>query len=264
MKRFSPSPFLHRASALLVSAAALIPFAALSGCRTIGADGGPDMAYIRTPDTSRDAEPAVNSGTPLELLFPVGSSRRWDMAVTVVTQKQNDLGETEQKVVQRMTEQIRIGAPKAIGKVKDAIRLEMRKNGSSIPYREEAYQVDRYGIKLVAAGGNDKMVMSPPMPLLNMKEPQCQEFKWTGTILFQGAEAPARAYTRIGPQEKVVTPAGTFDAYRVDTSLTTIIEGRSVTFPASRWFAPGFGIVKQRFRVGNAQVIKELTAFKVG
>jgi hypothetical protein len=48
----------------------------------------------------------------------------------------------------------------------------------------------------------------------------------------------------------------------VDTSLTTIIERRSITFPASRWFVPGVGIVKQRFRVGRAEVIKVLTDYK--
>jgi hypothetical protein len=237
-------------------------FVCLAGCRTVGADGGPDMAFVRTPDAERETAPALTDA--VGLLFPAGSSRRWEMAVAVrqMPREPGAPGADEPQVVQQMTEQIRVGPPKAVGGVRNATTLEMRRNGSASVYREESYVVAGGSIKLVAAGGDDKMVMSPPMPLVDTKQPQCREFKWRGSILFKGAEAPATAYSRIGPKEKVTTPAGTFDAYRVDTALTTIIEGRSITFPASRWFSPGVGIVKQRFRIGDAEVLKVLTNYK--
>lgn len=225
----------------------LIPLAALlSGCGSDGRDGGADMKYLRTPDPDGDKKKVVEDR--VSLLFPTGKDRVWQVAV-------HAMGTNTQETV-------RVDVPHTVGKLKDATTLTMYQNNK--PYRSEMFLVKPDALSLAAAGGADKMVMSPPMVLLRNDSAEGAEYKWEGEITFKGAKAPAQAYSRVYAPREVDTPAGKFKAYRVDTSLTTIIEGHAVTFPASRWFAPGVGIVRQTFRVGNASVEKELVSYKGG
>jgi len=225
-----------------LAATALLGALAGAGCSSVGGDGGGDMAYLRVPTS--EEEPALTD--PLSSLFPTGSSRRWEMRV-------NATGQSER------TDQIRVGSQKPLGDGTTAVRLDFVQSGKL--YREETYGVSRSAIRLISAGGDDRMTMSPPMTLVKADLPEGKPLLWEGSILFKGKKAPARAYGRIASKRKVTTPAGTFDAYRVDTVLTTVIDGRPLSFPASRWFSPGIGIVKQEFIVGRAQVVKELTKY---
>ena len=218
----------------------------LAGCRSDGADGGVDSAFFRTPDLQKEKKSVVKE--PMTLLFPVGKERRWELAVRAMDKT--------------TTESVRVDEPRTINGVTDATTLTMYQNGKA--YRSEIFQVKPETLSLVAAGGDDKMLMSPPMLLLRTKALEGEEYKWEGEITFKGAKAPASAFSRVHSSAEIITPAGKFTAYRVDTSLTTIIEGNAVTFPASRWFVPGVGIVKQMFRVGNAVVEKQLTSYKGG
>jgi len=224
----------------------LAPILLLAGCRSDGADGGADSAFFRVPNREAEKKPVVMD--PITVLFPTGRERRWEMAVRAMD-KMN-------------TESVRVDEPRTINGVQNATTLTMYQSGKA--YRSEIFQVKPESLSLVAAGGTDKMVMSPPMLLIRTKAPEGAEYKWEGEITFKGAKAPAQAYSRVHAPHEVVTPAGKFTAYRVDTALTTVIEGNSVTFPASRWFVPGVGIVKQVFRVGNTEVEKQLTSFKGG
>ncbi len=226
--------------------ALIAPFLLLAGCRSDGADGGADSAFFRVPNRESEKKPVITD--PMTVLFPSGKERRWEMAVRAMD-----------KIT---TESVRVDEPRTINGVQNATTLTMYQNGKA--YRSEIFQVKPESLSLVAAGGDHKMIMSPPMLLLRAKAPEGAEYKWEGEITFKGAKAPAQAYSRVHAPNVVITPAGKFTAYRVDTSLTTVIEGNSVTFPASRWFVPGVGIVKQVFRVGNAEVEKQLTSFKGG
>ncbi len=214
-----------------------------AGCGSDGPDGGTEIGMLHTPDPESDSKPVVQELVPL--LFPTGKERAWKVAVYVMGKESSEI--------------VRVDSPRTIGGVTNATTLTMYQNGK--PYRSEIFQVQRDKLSLVAAGGADKMMMSPPMLLIRTQAPAGEEYQWEGQITFKGAKAPAQAFSRVQGIREVITPAGKFNAYRVDTALTTIIEGRSVTFPASRWFAPGVGIVKQTFRVGNATVVKELTSY---
>lgn len=228
--------------------AALLPLSVFAaGCGSDGPDEGPDMNFFRAPDPESSKKPAIED--KISLLFPTGKERVWKLSVRARTSKSDTKSE----------EIVRVGAPQTIGGVANATTLTMYQNGK--PYRKEIYRIKKDSLELVAAGGDDKMVMSPPMKLLSANSPQGQEEKWEGSITFKGAKAPGQAFSRVREAEEVVTPAGKFPAYRVDTSLTTVIEGRPVSFPASRWFVPGVGIVKQSFRVGDAIVEKELMSY---
>ncbi|MBC8135358.1 MAG: hypothetical protein H8F28_05645 [Fibrella sp.] len=228
----------------LILLSALVPFSfLLTGCGSDGPDGGPDIKLFRTPNKQADSQPVVKENVPL--LFPTGKERLWKLSVTAMNKKS--------------TETVRVDAPRTIGGITNATTLTMYQDGK--PYRSEMFQIKKDALYLIAAGGTDKMVMSPPMTILRARSPQGVDYKWEGNITFKGSKAPAQAYSRVHSSEEITTPAGKFNAYRVDTSLTTIIEGRPVTFPASRWFVPGVGIVKQTFRVGDAVVEKQLVSY---
>lgn len=215
----------------------------LTGCGSDGPDEGPDMNFFRVPNKELDSKPVIEEN--VSLLFPTGKERLWKLSVQAMNKKSE--------------ETVRVDSPRTIGGIANATTLTMYQNGK--PYRSEMFQVKNDSLALIAAGGTDKMIMSPPMVLLRTKSAPGVDYKWEGQITFKGSKAPASAFSRVHAAEEVITPAGKFKAYRVDTSLTTIIEGRPVTFPASRWLVPGVGIVKQTFRVGNAVVEKQLISY---
>lgn len=233
-------------SSLFATLAACLLLAPLAGCQSDGPDGGVDARYLRVPDSPNAHTPAVKE--PINLLFPTAPTRQWEVAVTAIDKQ--------------MRESVRVGAARIGHAASGVTTLVMYQNGKQT--RDEVYQVTPDLLALVAAGGTENMTMSPPMPLLRAKSLAGAQYRWEGNITFKGAVAPATAYSRVLAPSEITTPAGKFNAYRVDTALTTIIEGNSVTFPASRWFAPGVGIVRQMFWVGNARVEKELVSYKGG
>lgn len=223
---------------------AVIPLSAMvAGCGSDGPDEGPDMNFFRMPDKESENKPVVEEN--VALLFPTGKERLWKLSVRAMDKES--------------VETVRVDSPRKIGGIANATTLTMYQNGK--PYRSEMFQIKKDSLYLIAAGGGDKMIMSPPMILLRSQSPPGVDYKWEGKITFKGSQAPAQAYSRVQAAQEVITPAGKFKAYRVDTALTTIIEGRPVIFPASRWFVPGVGIVKQTFRVGNAVVEKQLISY---
>lgn len=226
------------------------------GCRSDGENGGSDVSYLRVPDAEAEVKPVLQH--PLTALFPLGPSRRWEMSVRVID-RANPTRELRTKPT---TESIKVGTPRTIGGVPNAFTLDMTQPKK--PLRQEIYALNAKELRLVAAGAVEKMRMAPPMTLIKANAPQGEMYFWEGTITFKGREAPAKATSRVGPVGKITVPAGTFEAYRIDTSLTTVVEGREITFPASRWFAPGIGLVKQTFSVGRLQIVKELTKYKTG
>ena len=76
--------------------------------------------------------------------------------------------------------------------------------------------------------------------------------------------APGTAASRVSTIETIKTPAGSFAAYRVDTIITTTVQGQQIYLYAARWLAPGVGLVQQRIVAGSQVVQKQLTAFTPG
>lgn len=79
---------------------------------------------------------------------------------------------------------------------------------------------------------------------------------------------PGRAWSGLQGLEKVTVPAGTFTAYRVNTTLEASIDGNLSLFTTSRWFVPGVGIVRTRYTVRQAglpekEFRRELVRYKI-
>ena len=217
---------------------------ALSGaaCKDHVENQATDNAYLRLPGET-PAPLDISKGP----LFPVAPGYKWTLAVKSDAQT----GEEETAV----------GGERNVGGVRGTI-FEMRQGGKT--YRQEVYHADTKGVTLLQAGTDDMMTMSPPIPLLQLPVKEGEVLPWNGVLHFQKSSAPGTALSRVSGQETVKTPAGTFHTYRLDTVIITTVGGQQVSFPATRWLAPGVGIVKQRLLAGRTLVVKELTAYKNG
>lgn len=206
------------------------------GCAPVS-EGGIDSAFLQKPGAKPVAE-----ATTIPDLFPAQAGLRWPMLVR------------EDEAAFR--EEIRSLGPRRVGNVAGMLR-EIRRNGTV--HRQEVYRVSPQELSLVAVGAKANMVLTPPMPLLAAPVAEGKGVFWEGTILTGRQEVPARAFSRLTMRETVKTPAGAFQAYRVDTNLTAFVEGSgAVHFPATRWFVPGIGIVREKFLSGEKVVQKEL------
>jgi hypothetical protein len=70
---------------------------------------------------------------------------------------------------------------------------------------------------------------------------------WVQTFVSEtaGFTQTSKTVNRITAREKVVVPAGTFDAFRVDYVIETTFTGQEPSFArGTQWYAPGTGIVK--------------------
>ena len=215
---------------------------ALSGaaCKDHVENQATDNAYLRLPGEA--PAPLDTSKGPL---FPVTPGYRWTLAVKSDTQAG--------------TEETSVGGVRVVDGVPGTV-LEMRQNGKT--YRQEVYHADTKGVSLLQAGMSEMMTMSPPIPLLQMPIKEGEVLPWNGVLHFQTTSAPGTALSRVSGQETIKTPAGEFKTYRLDTVIITTVSGQQVSFPATRWLAPGVGVVKQKLLAGRTLVVKELTSYK--
>ena len=225
-------------------------FPALIGCNTDHAENkGTDNAYIRAPgDKAGDVTLADGP------LFPVTSNNQWTW--TVVTHRRSRVGTSiRDEVIKQETEQV-VQLDGGAGKV----ILETRKNGK--PFRQEVFAVTGATLLLDAAGLGEKVTMQPPLPLLTLPPTEGQSMSWTGLLRYQNVSVPGTAYSRVSGKDKVETGAGTFGAWRVETMIGTTVQGQQVSFPMTRWFAPGKGMVRQKLYIGALTIDKTLMAFQ--
>lgn len=74
---------------------------------------------------------------------------------------------------------------------------------------------------------------------------------------------------KVGAKEKITTPAGTWDCYKITYKLSFTVQMMGTNFPmdldlnATDWFAPGFGIVKtDSERGGTLMGSMQITSLK--
>jgi hypothetical protein len=220
----------------------------MSGCRNLveATNTGVDAAYLRAPGEATKTAAVVK--IPDGPLFPLAAGDRWEM----VQKSEN----------QESSERIAVAGPITLNGQSGMV-VEMSQGGRTV--RQEVFRSDAKGLFLLAAGTPaDRMTLSPPIPLLHKPVQEGEEVPWEGTLHYRKTTAPGTALSRVSGREQVKTPAGTFGAYRIDTIISTTVEGQPVSFPTTRWLAPGVGLVRQRLLAGNNVVTKELTSYKVG
>ncbi len=233
-------------SAVLRFCATVAAFS-VAGCRD-DPNGGVDHAYIRTGETEtiEDAKPAPSPAT----LFPMDKGRQWRMTIRIEARDGSQ--------IKTATEVITATGPATIASVSGK-SLSLDQKG--VPLRSELFALSNKGLSQIAAGGTQKMIMSPPMPIFAAPIKEGSSLSWEGEIRMMGQKNPATGFSRVSGKDTIQTPAGKFEAWRVDSVLTTIAEGRQIAFPITRWLAPGVGVVKQRYIIGDAVVVKELTSY---
>ena len=199
-----------------------------------------DDSYIRVPgQATPSATGAAGSLMPLD----IGNS--WNMIV-------HSAGGTA-------LEQNTVTGTESFDGILGAI-VETRQNGAAL--REDVFSAGTHDLSLVAAGSkNDIMRMTPPIPLFSYSPVEGATETWSGILHYRNTSSSGNGLSRVSGRERVTTPAGTFDAYRIDSILLTTVGGQMVNFPSTRWFAPGVGVVKQRMMSGARVLTKELSEY---
>ncbi|MCX6366324.1 MAG: hypothetical protein NTX57_06385 [Armatimonadetes bacterium] len=215
----------------------------LTSCKNVRIASGADDSFIHLPD-----EINTKPTPPKKSLFPTPVGGYWIYRLV------NTKGEQEKVVVQpsRGAETAVLASAQISGKP-----------------REELFKITPQEIThLSSSGGNDKVTMKPPMPLLQFPLNFDKSITWQGGVLLRDSLVPSKGHSRLKAIEKVTVPRGTFTAYRVDSILETTTSGGTSTYWTTRWFAPGVGMVKVRYIVHNPNqpdqlFLKELIDYKL-
>jgi hypothetical protein len=229
-----------------VLAIAALPAFLLTGCKSEHTTNyHTDDSFIRSPG-QEPKKVAMKSGP----LLPMTVGNRWDMVV-----RQGDSTHTEQVVVT---------GTKVIEGVTGKV-VEFRENG--VVRQKEVYAVTKEGLCLLASGNSENLsVVSPPLVIAHLPIVEGDALSWNGMLRTNGETKAATAISRVSAQESIKTPAGTFGAYRIDTSVNIMGqrngEGNSLTL---RWMAPGIGVVRQLMPVPLSTTVREkvLTKYRL-
>ncbi len=222
--------------------ALLIALVTLAGCSDPLDGGGADASFLRQPEPS----PA-----PLALtqpLIPTAIGSWWIYSVRApdgaISQERHEITGTQATPAGR------------------AIVLTITAAGK--PAREEWYLVDGQGIRQAAAGGREKVTMSPPAPVVRLPIVPEEVITWQGNLVFRSVATPSRGWCRAIGEESIVLSGKTYTAIRTENILDTRVEGRNITFPTTRWIVPGIGVVKTRLFVGRSPYLKEIIRYGKG
>jgi len=215
---------------------------AAGGCAGPLMQGQPrDAAYLRPPDKSAPA-PAGSD------VFPGNPGSRW----TFVTR--------DPRTGALVNEELVAAGTRSVGGVNGLV-WERRRSGKT--FAREVYARDASGVRQLAVGPKGEIVIEPPLPVFRFPAAEGATYNWRGNLRTAALAKPAEAAVRLTRRESVQTPAGKFSAYRVDTVLTVVQNGRSVVLPSVSWYAPRVGLVKQQYVQGSQSVVRELTGFRL-
>ena len=229
---------LFRAAGVL-AACALI---ALGGVWAAGPGGGPMVDNPHAPKgparAAAQAVPVPDDQDPGDLYFPtkVGTKRVYHVPASGSTYAY-DYTDTVSKVEKRGTGfRVTTGREVAAGTLTTVTDVSAK------------------GVYLVEIAGK---LHADPLPLLKL--PAKAGDSWTAVLQIPAAGPATFIYT-VGKVEEVEVPAGKFKAIRVD-------ERTDETNPpmlATRWYAPGVGLVKAITNPGKSETIQVLKSFTPG
>ena len=206
----------------LVLGSLLLP----AGCKNARIASGSDDAFIHTPQELNAPPPALE-----KTLFPSTIGSKWVYRLAEGESGREEITVTGTRPVSGTT----------------AIVLTSKRLGQ--PDREELYEITEDQIKQISAGGQDRVDLKPPMPLLQAPLAFDAVASWQGGVAMRGSLVPSTSKSRLRSVETVTVPAGSYLTYRVDTNLEAQLKEGVAHFWTTRWFAPGIGPVKIRYIV---------------
>ncbi|MGC4042215.1 MAG: hypothetical protein QM758_00235 [Armatimonas sp.] len=203
-------------------------------------EGGKDIDYLTDKSVATGNVPTDNL-----LSLKPGSTWEFD---SVTAQ-----GKIPEKVI--------VGGPRVIHG-QTGVDVSIFRGGKL--WRREVYQQDDKGLRLMAFGDATATLIeiNPPLDLVNYPVKEGGDIYWKGTLGIRGRQLPTIGYARVSARENIVSPAGRFVAYRLDSVMT--VEGEKPThFPAIRWMAPGIGFVRRGYADEGKPAVAELKRFTV-
>jgi hypothetical protein len=224
-----------RTGALVVLATGLLAAgAALAGALARpGADPGgparPPQAAARAPD----------GGVPNDLYFPTrqGTRRVYELRARGATYEHTE-------VVTRVEKK---GA---------GFRVTTGQEVAPGSTLKTVTDVSAKGVYLVEFAGK---VHAEPVPLLKL--PAKAGDSWTAEHQIPAAHGAAATFTyTVGKVEEVKVPAGTFKAIRVEEKTDQTV----LRLTATRWYAPGVGLVKAVTATGKIEQTQVLKSYTPG
>ncbi|MES2459505.1 MAG: hypothetical protein V4671_02920 [Armatimonadota bacterium] len=237
----------------LIGAAAILAIAS-AGCGEAIQNTGEDNRFIREPDIKSEA--AATKKVKQGPLLPTKNGGSWRSKVTV-----RQIRSSSEPSIRYETTVARGLSPLAGGGGSGQL-LETRGEAQKSS-RREVFKVDTHGISLSSISGEQSLAAIPPFPIVRYPIQEGHSIRWNGILRLADKSYPGQGYSRIRSPEEISLPQGKVTAYRVDTVLIVNDGGRQVSIPMARWFAPGIGMVRQRFIVGNSDVTKDTISYKL-
>lgn len=207
-------------------------------------EGGKDSEYVS--DKTATAE-----NVPTNQLLSLKPGSTWDFESVVM----QDDGAV------KVSEKVIVGGPRVVAG-QAGVDVSIFRSGKL--WRREVYQQDSKGLRLLAFGDATATLIeiSPPLDLVNYPVKEGADVYWKGTLSIRGRKLPTAGYSRVSARENIVSTAGRFAAYRLDSVFT--VEGETPThFPAIRWLAPGIGFVRRGYADDGKPAVAQLKRFTV-
>jgi hypothetical protein len=153
-------------------------------------------------------------------------------------------------------------------KLKDQTVAVVQWSDKGQPFKDETYEVTAAKVTHSRSGAYSANRIEPPIPVLELPLRVGKKWSWQGKVIVPGQSVTTgNAESEVVAREKVTVPAGTFDAFRIRTTLWTMMGKKKVAAPSTVWFAPGGGLVKQNsegnLATGEAPVESALTKYTI-
>jgi hypothetical protein len=251
VKRPAPFPRRWRRLALPLLCLALLP---LAGCEQDAGSIGQDSAYLNSPLTGDEPKDDRKD------MLPLRTGNWWAMFATCVFEKdgKRQVEENDDRYV-------------VVGPVTDmdvsGIQIDQMRKGKR--WRREIFQ--RKGDTIYISAMQDEtsglMRYHPPIPVLKEPVTEGDYLQWYGEFRMKTGgkdeSLPARALSRISGKETFTTSAGKFKAYRVDTIVVVMKDGKEIKFPTVRWLSARVGYVRRGYADKGRPAFCEVRQFNV-
>ncbi len=197
----------------------------------------------------KDAKPETVDKSKVLAYFPLKEDNRWvyrAQVVTVLTGNENI--ETNTMMTYRCAGDAKMGTTDTVlleGYFKDQL------------FQREFYEITNDALiahkRVMYTEGDDELEsqMEPPEPMLKLPMEDFKSWSWEGTMTrIETKDGPVETKGRfdfkVSKKEEVTTPAGTFEAYRVEMDGSAN-DGSRVQ--STRWYAENVGMVREISRV---------------